>query len=171
MTQPGAALLLALMTTPIASHACWEQAARAHGVSTELLFAMARVESDLNPNAVNRNHYGRTGTYDIGLMQINSGHLPGLARFGISEHSLYDPCTNIQVGAWLLAQAFARHGVTWTAVGAYNAACTQLRGDACAATRARYAWRVYRHLPRGHETITAVTTQPQTGAVPSRFAQ
>lgn len=126
---------------------CWTQAAQQYGVSAQLLYAVASAESGLNPRAINSSHKARTGTVDIGLMQINSGHLGRLAAAGISEASLYEPCTNIKVGAWLLADAFARHGVSWNAVGSYNAACTRLKGDECTAARSKYAWRVYRRLP------------------------
>jgi soluble lytic murein transglycosylase-like protein len=44
-----------------------------------------------------------------------------LARAGIGEEHLYDPCVSLWVGAWVLADNIRRHGSTWKAVGAYNA--------------------------------------------------
>ena len=136
-----------LAIVPAWAQACWEEAAQRYGISADLLYAIARVESNLNPRAVNRSHLQRTGSYDIGLMQINSGHLRTLSRNGIREADLFEPCTNIRVGAWLLADSFSRRGATWDAVGAYNAACSQLKGKDCTEARAKYAWRVYRQLP------------------------
>lgn len=161
-----AALTAALM--PLQAQACWEQAAQRYGLSPQLLVAVARVESDLDPLAVNRSHLQRTGSYDIGLMQVNSSHLPALARHGIREAQLYDPCTSIHVGAWLLADAFARHGTSWNAVGAYNAACTRLGGEACRAARARYAWKVYRRLPGSTAAASASTDAPAAPPAPPR---
>lgn len=145
---------------PGVTGACWDEAAQRYGVSPELLYAVAKVESSLNPSAVNNGHRARTGSYDIGLMQVNSSHLPMLARAGIREADLFEPCTNIHVGAWLLAQQFARHGVGWEAIGAYNAACSQLRDGACRAARSRYAWRVYRHLADPARSNTGMTLGP-----------
>lgn len=141
---PFIVLLLTLCRT---AFACWQEAAQRYQVPVELLVAIARAESSLDPRAINRSHLARTGSYDIGLMQINSTHLPRLARWGIGEAQLLDPCINLHVGAWILSQSIAKHGLTWEAVGAYNAACTRLRGPACRQARDRYIRAVARHLP------------------------
>lgn len=128
--------------------ACFDRHGRTQGISPDLLRAIAHTESAMRPGAMNLSHQANTGSVDIGLMQINSRWLPALARYGIHRSDLDDPCTNIEVGAWILADLVRTKGDTWDAVGAWNAACTQLRGDACQAARARFAWRVYRNAQR-----------------------
>ena len=112
------------LAAALPAHACWDEAATRYGVSSALLYAIARTESGLNPQAIGRNS---DGSRDIGLMQINSVWLPALASLGIGERDLFDPCTNIHVGAWILAGNVRRLGDTWEAVGAYNAASPALR--------------------------------------------
>ena len=145
---------------------CVRKAATRYSVSEELVHGIIQVESGGRSEAMNMGHQQRTRSYDIGLMQINSGHLRTLSRHGIKEADLFDPCTNIRVGAWLLADSFSRRGTTWDAVGAYNAACSQLKGQDCIEARAQYAWRVYRQLPAqrnaplGKHLVATATTIP-----------
>ncbi len=110
---------LAVLVPGIASAWCFEEAARYHDVDASLLRAMAKVESRGNARAVHKNE---NGTEDVCLMQINSSNFDGLARYGITrERLLDDPCTCVQVGAWILSEKIRRYGKTWRAVGAYNA--------------------------------------------------
>ncbi len=97
---------------------CFEQAAQRYSVPANLLKAIALQESSGRPHAVNRNV---NGSYDLGLMQINSGWLPTLKRHGISEQHLFDPCVSTLVGAWILSGNFSRLGYNTQGLGAYNA--------------------------------------------------
>lgn len=58
---------------------------------------------------------------DRGLMQINPWWLTRIEQYSITSEHLYDPCTNIHVGAWILAQNFRDYGRNWESVGIYNA--------------------------------------------------
>jgi hypothetical protein len=141
---------------------CFAHHAARFGLEPELLRAIALVESGGRPHAVNGGHQSRTGTRDLGLMQINSAWLPRLRRHGIQEADLFEPCTSIEVGAWVLSDLIARHGNTWDAVGAYNASCTQLKGYACIKARARYTWLVHKRLEqlRGGAAHPALRSTP-----------
>ncbi|VVE80956.1 transglycosylase SLT domain-containing protein [Pandoraea sputorum] len=123
------------MSTPARAD-CWDVAADRYRLDPLLLYAIAQVESNLDVNASNVN---RNGTRDIGLMQINSAHLPTLSRYGLTERRLReDACASIITGAWILAGFVRQYGYGWEAVGAYNAG----GGEARAMLRQRYADKV-----------------------------
>ncbi len=116
---------------------CWSYASQKFGIDRNLLIAIAQVESGMNPAAVNRNN---NGSYDIGLMQINSSHMPKLKQLGLSEeHLKRDPCASILVGASMLADMMKIYGYSWEAVGAYNAGTGKGRHE----IRMRYARKVW----------------------------
>ena len=98
---------------------CFTAAADRYNINKQVLVAIAKTESGLNPNAIGPRN--ANGTYDIGIMQINSSWLPSLAKFGIDKRELMNVCTNIYVGSWILAGNIGIHGPVWRAVGAYNA--------------------------------------------------
>ncbi|UXH80271.1 lytic transglycosylase domain-containing protein [Roseateles amylovorans] len=129
----GALWLLGLGSSQAA---CFDAAGMRYSVSPALLRAVAQQESGMNPLAINRN---RNGSTDIGLMQINSSWLPLLERHGLRQQDLWEPCTNVMVGAWILGGNFKRMGVTVAALGAYNTSDPQ--------RRERYARQVLSRLP------------------------
>jgi soluble lytic murein transglycosylase-like protein len=136
VVHPWAALLVTMLLSSKSVSACWEEAGARYNIHPQLLYAIAKTESGLRPTAKNRN---RNGSYDIGIMQINTLWLPTLRRHGIKEEELWEPCLNIHVGAWILAQNIRRIGSSWKAVGAYNSGKP--------AIRLKYAQKVYKHLP------------------------
>ncbi|EED0802768.1 transglycosylase SLT domain-containing protein [Escherichia coli] len=98
---------------------CFDLAGRDYKIDPDLLRAISWKESRNRINAIGINPV--TG-YGSGLMQVDSQHFNELARYGIKpEHLTADPCLNIYTGAYYLAIAFKKWGVSWEAVGAYNA--------------------------------------------------
>lgn len=92
-------------------------AGKKYNINPNLLKAIAIYESNINPKVVHKN---KNGTYDIGIMQINTVHKETLKRYGISLHDLFKPSTNIIVGAWVLSECFKKFGYTEQAIGCYN---------------------------------------------------
>ena len=133
-------LLLALVNSASAE-SCWESASQRYGVNAAILHAIAMTESAMNVRAMNRN---ANGSVDVGLMQINSLWFPRLAEMGIEPEDLWDECTSVHVGAWVLAGYIRRFGYNWRAVGAYNAGpSSSLESEL---KRKEYAQRVFHNL-------------------------
>ena len=131
-------IVMSALFSGVTAHAfCYEEAGAMYGIAPRLLWTISKGESNFNPAAVNFNN---NGSYDYGLMQINSSWAPTLRKMGITWQSLADPCTNVKVGAWVLAQCIRDYGYTWTAVGCYNSRTPSKRD--------RYATRIARLMNR-----------------------
>ena len=111
----GTVLLTLCASAQAAADACFAHAAARRHLNVNLLYAIARVESRFHPDVTNK----KTGA--IGEMQILPWHLKWLAKYQISGQDLYDECTNINVGAFILSDFVRMYGNTWRAVGAYGA--------------------------------------------------
>lgn len=125
-----AIILLALMTDNQAAMArtnpapfstreerCILPASAFHIVNPNILRAILKVESSLNPNAVGKND---NGTLDVGIGQMNSMHFKELARHGIAPAHLKDACIGTFVAAWHLRKGIVKNGNTWFAVASYH---------------------------------------------------
>ena len=114
---------------------CFEEAGQQYGINPQILRAIAKVESNFNPRAVNRNS---NGTYDFGLMQINSSWASTLGKKRWEAQG--DACYNTKTGAWILAMCINKYGYNWKAIGCYN---SQTPGK-----RDLYAKKVFNQLQR-----------------------
>ncbi|MHB8697641.1 MAG: lytic transglycosylase domain-containing protein [Sulfuricaulis sp.] len=120
----------------MANDTCINSAATYYKIPPSLLEAIAHVESGHDPRKVGANG----NSYDVGYMQINSYWWPLLKQYGVKMNDLFHACTNIYWGAWILSQDINRYGLTWKAVGAYNAKTPE--------KQKRYAWKIYRAMNR-----------------------
>ena len=140
------ALLILSVTIPLSCEGqslsqCFQDAANTYGVPQALLLSVASQESKMNPAAVHNNGQ----SMDVGIMQINTGWLKRSPFIGMryKPEDLTDGCTNVKVGAWILA-GLLRDYPLWDAVGRYNASCRTLTRNQCQAIRSAYEQGVYR---------------------------
>ncbi|MDD7642657.1 MAG: lytic transglycosylase domain-containing protein [bacterium] len=98
------------MKTDSSLNAIFEKAAKSYGVDVELLKAMAKAESDFDPNATSK-----SGA--MGIMQL----MPATAK-GLGVTDAYDPEQNIMGGAKYIASLLDKYdGNVSYALAAYNA--------------------------------------------------
>ena len=111
-----AVFLLFSFIHPSASYSfCFKEAGDIYKIDPPLLWAIAKVKSEFNPSAI---HYNADGSFDYGVMQINSWWYKKLGSKG--WNMLKDPCFNVKTGASILAKCIQRYGHSWEAVGCYH---------------------------------------------------
>lgn len=93
---------------------CFIEAGKRTNINPIVLLSIAKVESNLSKNAINKNS---DGTYDIGIMQINNSWLK---KYNFTDKYIFHACTNIYFGTFILKQCFDRFGYTWKGIDCYN---------------------------------------------------
>ena len=103
---------------PAVIEQCVAQASRYYNVHPLIVYSIIDVEGG-KVGTISEN---TDGSYDLGIMQINTIHLPDIQRqFGLSwEHVAYHPCINIGIGTWILHQRIKEAGDLWKGVGNYH---------------------------------------------------
>ncbi len=109
--------------------------AKRWGIQEELILAVAKTESSINPLAINirgKAYYPQDRnealalikkasqegkSFDTGMMQLN---VHTLKSIGVLPEIALDPYINILIGSWLLANDLRRFGHTWQAIGNYH---------------------------------------------------
>ena len=137
---------------------CFTLAGRDYKIDPDLLRAISWQESKFKIDAIGKNP---VSGYGSGLMQIDSQNFEKLSSFGIKPHHLLtDACLNIYTGAYYLALAFKKWGVSWEAVGAYNAGFS--RTEKQAMRRLQYARKIeaiYRAIKANNKAGQVQPTQ------------
>ncbi len=96
---------------------CINHAAIAYHVPATLIISVLKTEN----GRVGSKTQNKNGSYDLGSMQINSSWIPALKSYGIFEYDLqYNPCINVEVGAWILSQGLAEGKSLTQGIGNYN---------------------------------------------------
>lgn len=98
---------------------CVSQSSQAYGIQPIMLKTIIAVEGG-QAGTASRN---TNGTYDMGVMQVNTIHLNAIQReLGYNWKDLiFNPCKNIDAGAWILSKRLKEEPTRpWLAVGNYH---------------------------------------------------
>lgn len=96
---------------------CINHAAITYHVPATVILSIIKQENGRNGLA----KPNKNGTFDYGIMQINTIWLSKLASYGYTKEDLqYDACKNVSAGTWILAQGLAEAKTAWQGVGNYN---------------------------------------------------
>jgi soluble lytic murein transglycosylase-like protein len=118
-------------------------AGKAFNLEPWILWSIGKTESNHNPYAINRN---TNGTYDVGVMQINSIHFARLKKqYGLEKEDLLNPKISIYVGASILKECFNKYGNSINAINCYNGLNYDNR------VNNTYAKKVYKNYLSGQE--------------------
>lgn len=97
---------------------CINHAAETFHVPASIIVSVMKIENGWNGAAIKN----KNGTYDLGVMQVNSSWLTKLNKYRITRQDLQsDPCINVHVATWILAKGLAK-GEGWEGVGNYHSA-------------------------------------------------
>ena len=94
-----------------------EKYAEKYGVEKELLYAVIKVESKFNPNAISKSKAK-------GLMQIMDSTAKEIAQknnIELTDENILDPEINIEIGTIYLSQLIEKYNSVELAIAAYNA--------------------------------------------------
>lgn len=118
---------------------CIERASSTYGVPYQDIVALMRNEGG-RPGTAARDS---NGTTDLGPMQVNTCHLPFLARYGYHYQTLRNSgCANVMAGTWVFARCLYQTGSLLAAAACYNAGVR----DMPAAWENGYVQRFANHL-------------------------
>jgi len=150
--------LMSLAFSNVANAFCFQAAGKAYDVNPVVLMAIAQAESNYDPAAIN---YNSNGSYDFGLMQINSDWY-----FILGEQvwlRLGEPCVNVYVAAWILKDNLLRLGNLEDALASYNAGSKFTKGKPYAKKVIKIIRRLCRKQQKG--TLHAACQDPQIRAL------
>lgn len=117
---------------------CIVVAAKHFNVNPLVIKAIARVEG----GGIGTMSKNTNGTYDMGIMQINTIHLPSINRAypGLSWKDLaYKPCVNVGVGTWILRQRLDETSDFWKGVAHYHSKTPRHRDRYLKLVRTQYS--------------------------------